>query len=139
MSKNINFPLSQNEERLKSITGKKVSELTFENAIKGRIDYNDFKISSETLEMQAVIAEGNGRIQLAKNLKRAAELVNLPNELILEIYNLLRPNSSNKNRLLEIAKVLEEKYKANENAKFIREAVKIYELRGIFKKEENNE
>jgi propanediol dehydratase small subunit len=139
MSKNINYPLSQQEELLRSITGKKVSELTFENAMEGRINYNDFKISSETLKMQADIAESNGRIQLAKNLKRAAELVNLPNELILEIYNLLRPSNCNKNKLLEIIKILEEKYEAIENAKFVREAVSIYELRGIFRKEETNE
>jgi glycerol dehydratase small subunit len=135
----MDYPLSKHAEKLRSNTGKKVSELTFENAVSGKINYDDFKISPETLRLQSEIARANNREQLAKNLKRAAELVNIPNEIILNIYNLLRPSNANKDKLLEVCDMLEKKYGARENAQLIREAIKVYEQKNIFKNEADDE
>jgi len=101
--------------------------------VSGKINYDDFKISPETLRLQSEIAKVNNREQLAKNFKRAAELVNIPNEIILSIYILLRPSNANKEKLLEVCDMLEKKYGAHENAQLIREAIKVYEKKNILK------
>ncbi|MCG0276284.1 MAG: diol dehydratase small subunit [Thermosediminibacteraceae bacterium] len=124
------FPLSKKRpELLKSATGKKFTEITFEEALKGNISAEDFRISPETLLMQAEIAEKVGRKQFANNLRRAAELTRVPDERILEIYNALRPYRSTKEELLAIADELQHKYNAPMCAAFIREAAEVYERR----------
>ena len=100
----------------------------------GKIHPREIRISPETLEYQARIAEAHGRFQLATNFRRAAELTRVPDEEVLKIYNALRPHQATKEDLLAIAKDLEKKYKAKINAQFIREAVKIYEKRDLLKK-----
>ena len=47
---------------------------------------SDLRIAPETLELQAQIAESAGRRQLAENLRRAGELVKVPETKILEVY-----------------------------------------------------
>jgi glycerol dehydratase small subunit len=89
----------------------------------------DIRISKETLEMQAQIAEEMDRYAIARNFRRAGELISVPDERILEIYNALRPFRSTKEELLEIADELEKKYNAKVNAEFIREAAQVYETR----------
>ena len=44
----------------------------------------------------------DGREAFAGNLRRAAELISVPDERILEIYNALRPYRSTKEELLNI-------------------------------------
>ena len=51
-------------------------------------------ISSETLLHQAEVAEQAGRRQLGENLRRAAELVPVPDDFLLQVYNALRPHRS---------------------------------------------
>ncbi|TYP55469.1 diol dehydratase small subunit [Thermosediminibacter litoriperuensis] len=124
------FPLSKKRpELLKSATGKNFSSITLEEALKGNIKAEDFRISSETLLMQAEIAEKVGRKQFANNLRRAAELSRVPDERILEIYNALRPYRSTKEELLAIADDLQNKYNAPTCAAFVREAAEVYERR----------
>jgi propanediol dehydratase small subunit len=62
-------------------------------------------------------------------------LTQIPDEEVLKIYNSLRPGRSTKEELLAIAKEIEKKYQAELNGAFIREAVKVYEKRGLLKKE----
>lgn len=71
--------------------------------------------------MHADISESLGRTQLAKNFRRASEMINISDARILQIYNAMRPNRSTKEQLLAIANELEEEYGALENAKLIRE------------------
>jgi len=124
------YPLSQKHpELLKSATGKSFKDITLEEALKGNVKPGDLRISSETLLMQAEIAEKVGRRQFADNLRRAAELTRVPDERILEIYNALRPYRSTKEELLAIADELENKYSAPICAALVREASEVYERR----------
>ena len=57
--------------------------------------------------------------------------MDVPDEVILEMYNKLRPNRSTKRELVEMAKELLEKYGAVHCAKLVMEAAQVYEKRGI--------
>lgn len=116
-------------------TGKNLEEITLENVLNGKIKPEDVRISPETLEMQAEIAEGMNRNAIARNLRRAAELISVPDERILEIYNALRPYRSTKEDLLKIADELENVYSAKVNAGLVREAVEVYEKRNKLKQD----
>ena len=50
-------------------TGKNLQEITLENVLNGKIKPEDVRISPETLEMQAEIAEGMNRNAIARNLR----------------------------------------------------------------------
>lgn len=114
---------------IKTPTGKKLEDITLESVMSEEIKPEDIRISKETLEMQAQIAEEMDRYAIARNFRRAGELISVPDERILEIYNALRPFRSTKEELLEIADELEKKYNAKVNAEFIREAAQVYETR----------
>ena len=101
----------------------------------GELTADDFRIAPETLEMQAQVAESVGRDTLARNMRRAAELIKVPDAELLEVYNALRPYRSTKAELYGIAKGLESEYGCTVNAAFIREAADVYEKRGRLKAE----
>ena len=129
------YPLaSKRPELVKTVSGLNFSEITLGNVVSEKIHPREIRISPETLEFQARIAEAHGRVQLATNFRRAAELTRVPDEEVLRIYNALRPHQATRDDLLAIAKNLEKNYKARINAQFIREAVKIYEKRDLLKK-----
>jgi propanediol dehydratase small subunit len=130
------YPLaSKRPELVKTVSGLNFSEITLGNVVSEKIDPREIRISPETLEFQARIAEAHGRVQLATNFRRAAELTRVPDEEVLRIYNALRPHQATRDDLLTIAKNLEKKYKAKNNARFIRQAVKVYEKRDLLKKD----
>ncbi len=125
------FPLSsQRPDLVKTATGKHLADITLEAAVKGDITADELRITPETLELQAQIAEKVGRPQLARNMRRAGELTRLPDDRILQMYNALRPYRSSKAELLAIADELQNKYGAKVNAAFVREAADVYERRG---------
>jgi propanediol dehydratase small subunit len=131
------YPLaSERPDLVKTLSGLDFSEITLENVSSGKIPPQQIRISPETLEYQARIAETHGRFQLATNFRRAAELTRVPDEEVLKIYNALRPHQATKADLLAIAKEIEKRYKAINNARFIREAVEVYERRDLLKKEQ---
>ena len=102
------YPLSSKRPDLvKTASGKHLDQLTLEAAFKGDIKAEELRITPETLELQAQVAEGAGRPQLALNLRRAAELTRVPDERVLQIYNALRPYRSTKAELLAIADELD--------------------------------
>jgi len=117
-------------ELVKTNTGRQLTDLTFDKVKSGDLSPLDFRISSETLELQAQVADADGRQTLARNLRRAAELVAVPDARLLEIYNALRPYRSTKAELYEIADELEGQYGAKVSAGFVREAADVYEARG---------
>lgn len=130
------YPLSKKKaDVVKSATGKKLDDFTMENVMNGTIGAADCRIAPETLEMQAQVAESVNRASFARNLRRASELIAVPDTRILEIYNSLRPYRSTKAELLAIADELETKYNASVNAKFIREAAELYEKRDRLRKD----
>lgn len=130
------YPLSEKKAGiLKSATGRTLSDFTMDNVMSGKIGAADCRIAPETLEYQAQVAESLNRKSFARNLRRAAELISVPDERILEIYNLLRPYRSTKKELLEIANELETKYNAKVNAQLVREAAELYEKRNRLKED----
>ncbi|WP_082235342.1 diol dehydratase small subunit [Halobacillus massiliensis] len=131
------YPLGQKRPDLVyTPKDKSYNDLTLDAALNGEITKDDLRISPKTLEMHAEISDSLGRTQLAKNFRRAAEMINISDARILEIYNALRPNRSTKEELLMIADELEKDYSAKENAELIREAADVYERRGSLKKSE---
>lgn len=127
-----NYPLGQNEaDTITSRTGKKLSQITLDEVKKGNVTADDIKISSEMLNRQGQVARDVDNPQMAANFQRAAELVNVPDDVILNMYNKLRPNRSTKRELLLLAQELLEKYQAPHCAKLVLEAAEIYEKRGI--------
>ncbi len=124
------YPLaSKRPELLKTPTGKTLAEITLEKVMNGEVSADDVRITPQTLRLQAEIADGVGRYQFANNLRRAAEIVAIPDARVLEIYNAMRPYRSSKQELLAIADEMEVKYNAKINAAFVREAAEVYERR----------
>jgi propanediol dehydratase small subunit len=109
-------------ERLRTPSGLPFNEITLEAVQQGRITMEDLRVTAEALELQAQTAEAVGRLQLAENLRRAAELVSVPENRILEIYNALRPGRATHDQLLTLAADLETALGAKRCAALIREA-----------------
>jgi propanediol dehydratase small subunit len=127
------YPLADKRpELILTPTGKKLDEITMEKVLEGKVKAEDCRISANTLEYQAQIAESAGNRQMASNLRRAAELTAFSDERVLKIYGALRPFRSTKEELLAIAEELESKG-AVLNAAFVRQAVEVYEKRKKFK------
>lgn len=123
------YPLADKRpELILTPTGKKIDEITMDQVLEGNVKIEDCRISSQTLEYQAQIAESAGNRQMAANLRRAAELTSFSDERVLEIYGALRPFRSSKEELLNIADELEAKG-AVLNAAFVRQASEVYEKR----------
>ena len=130
-----NYPLAEKEtDKLKTPTGKPFSSLSYEKVLSGELTSDDMRIAPETLEYQAQVAESVNREAFAGNLRRAAELIAVPDERLLEIYNALRPYRSTKQELLDIAGELDSKYGAKTAAALVREAAEVYEKRDRLKK-----
>ena len=128
------YPLgTKRPELIKTPTGKNLEDITLEKVMNGEINSEDVRISGDSLEYQAQVAESVGRDAFARNLRRAAELTKIPDDRILEIYNALRPYRSTKQELLDIADELENKYESKINADLIREAADVYEERNRLK------
>ena len=130
------YPLAtKRPELVTTPTGKTLKDITLDKVVSGEIKSEDVRITGETLELQAQVAESVGRTQFARNLRRAAELTRVPDDRILEIYNSLRPYRSTKSELLAIAEELETKYQAKVNAALVKEAADVYERRGRLRTE----
>ena len=128
------YPLGQSEaDTITSRTGKKLSQITLDEVKKGNVTADDIKISAETLKKQGQVAKEADNPTMDANFQRAAELVNVPDDNILEMYNKLRPNRSTKKELILMAQELLQKYSAPHCAKLVLEAAEIYEKRGILR------
>jgi propanediol dehydratase small subunit len=99
----------------------------------GNLTADDFRISRETLNSQAAAAEGAGSVQLAQNLRRAAEMTGMSNQQVFEVYNMLRPGRAGYDELIALAGRLEREQDMPLVAAFIREAAEVYRERGIVK------
>jgi propanediol dehydratase small subunit len=128
----MKYPLGENKRSsITSKTGKKLDDITLEAVKRGEISGDDIKISKEMLRKQGQVAKEADSPAMEKNFERAAELVDVPDDVILTMYNMLRPNRATKAQLLDMAAELEGKYRAKSCAKMVREAAEIYEKRGI--------
>ncbi len=131
------YPLSVHRpDLLTTPTGASFDDLTMAKVVSGEVSNEDLRITPDTLRLQASIADGVGRRQLASNFRRAAELTAIPDERLLAMYNALRPNSSTKAELLALAEDLETTYSAQHAAALVREAADVYERRDILADED---
>jgi propanediol dehydratase small subunit len=130
------YPLSEHAaDQLKTIGDRHFSDLTYEAAVAGDLKPDDLRIHADTLRAQAEIARQAGHPQLAENLLRAAELTAVPNDELLKMYELLRPARASYQQLIALAELLEQTYKAAENARFVRQAADVYRARGLLRRE----
>ena len=133
MSQN-KYPLGQHHaDEIRSHTGVALEQFTLEAVAAGTIGAGDATIHRATLEKQARIAEDSGYPELAQNLKRAAELTDIPNQRILEIYEALRPRRRTYFQLLALSQEIAGMYGADATARYIREAADAYRETGLLK------
>lgn len=130
------YPVSEKaQDRATSASGLPLDRLTLEDVVAGRISAGDIRISAEALRLQADIARAAGRDRLALNLERAAELVSVPQDIILETYEMLRPGRVTDPSLLSArAEMLRRDYGAHAVAALIDEAVAVYARRNLFRR-----
>ena len=128
------YPLA--ETRGEHVVGKRglaVNDITLDAVLAGRVTMEDLQITPKALQDQAEIAQDAGRPTLALNFQRAAELVEVPQDLIMSTYEFLRPGrAKSKQDLLDRASVFRDQYSAPAIADFITEAAQVYEKRGVF-------
>lgn len=130
----MQYPLAEHEkENITSKTGKKFTDITLEEVMKNHISPDDIKISKKILKAQGQVAMDADNGPMEKNFERAAELVDVPDDVILKMYDKLRPNRSTKLELVMMAQELLEKYNAKNCARLVMEAAEIYEKRGILR------
>lgn len=128
----MRYPLGEFEkDKVVSKTGKKLTDITLDEVMKNHVQADDIKISKEILHLQGQVAKAAGNDPMEKNFDRAAELVDVPDDVILKMYDKLRPNRSTKAELECMARTLSEKYGAKNCAKLVLEAAEVYEKRGI--------
>ena len=128
------YPLAENRaELVRGRRGKALDAVTLAALDSGEVDMEDLRITSAALEMQAEIARAANRDRLAENFERASELVEIPQDYLMRIYELLRPGRArNQDALLEVAGDLRRTYGATRMAGFLEEAAEVYEARGLF-------
>lgn len=128
------YPLAEKRlEWVRTSSGKSLDDLTLEAVRAGKLTLADLAITPRALRDQAHIAEAAGRPTLARNFERAAELVGVPNDVLLDVYEKLRPGrAGNRAELLEAAALMRRAYGAERIAAFIEEAAEVYERRGLF-------
>ncbi|MGB3833385.1 MAG: diol dehydratase small subunit [Mesorhizobium sp.] len=130
------YPISEKSpDSAVSASGMPLDRLTLEEVMSGRVGTSDIRISAEVLRLQAGIARSAGRDRLALNLERAAELVDVPQDIILETYEMLRPGRLTDPALLSArAEMLRRDYGAHAIAAMIDEAVAVYSRRNLFRR-----
>lgn len=129
------YPLMDRPEELHAASGRGLREIDLEAAVKGRLSQEDLRIQGETLVAQAAIAREQGYTQLAENLARAAELTRVPNDELLGMYELLRPERASAQELEALARRLEDEYRAPATAALVREAAGVYHERRLLRRE----
>src|SRR5262245_20208556 len=86
------YPLAEKRrEIVRGKRGKGLDEITREAVLEDRVTLEDLLITAAALRQQAQIARAAGRATLAANFERGAELVDVPQDTIMRIYELLRP------------------------------------------------
>jgi propanediol dehydratase small subunit len=128
------YPLAEKRpELIRGHGGKALGDITLDRLVAGEVTLDDLRITPAALKLQAEIAEAANRPRLAANFERASELVDVPQDFVMEVYELLRPGRArSKAPLIEAAKKLRETYGATRMAAFVEEAAEVYERRGLF-------
>lgn len=129
------YPLAEKRSGLvKGARGKSLDDITLDSVVAGEVGMEDLRITPDMLFAQAEIARAAGRPALAANFERAAEMVNVPQSLIMETYELLRPGRApDRTKLMAAACKLRQEFGAERLAAFIEDAADVYERRGLFR------
>lgn len=132
----VDYPLAEKRpDVVCTKAGKSIEDITLGRVLSDEVTLEDLRITSTALRQQAEIARAAGRPTLAQNFERGAELVEVPQDVIMRTYELLRPGRANsKDELLSAAKELRDVYGAAAIASFIEEAAVVYERRALFKR-----
>ena len=86
------YPLAEKRPDLvRSLSGKAMADVTLEAVLAGDVTIDDLRIDAAALRRQAEIARAAGRPTLALNFERGADLVAVPQDVIMRAYDLLRP------------------------------------------------
>src|SRR6187401_2437422 len=106
------YPVGEKHpDHVRTRNGHPLRDLTLDNLLTGNVAASDFRITAEGLRLQAEVAEKAGRSNLAQNLRRGAELVEIPDTVLLEFYELLRPGrAQNADKLRAAANQLRDTY-----------------------------
>ena len=112
-----------------------LDELTLDALREGRVAASDLTIRRQTLLDQAALAEQRGYPQLARNFRRAAELTSIPNDVLIETYEKLRPYRATYYQLLALSQEIAARYDAPETGDYIRQAAEAYKAKGLLKAE----
>ena len=130
------YPIAETHpEKVRGARGKPLSDITLDAVLDGSITIEDLRITPTALEARADIARAAGRPRLADNFLPAADLVSVPQDVVMRAYELLRPGrAKSKTDLTDMAHLMRETYKAERIAAFIDEAAEVYERRGLFTK-----
>lgn len=129
------YPLAERRpDMVEGRRGKRPDDISLQAVLDGQITMEDLRITRAALHNQAEIAAAVGRATLAENFRRAAELVDVPQDMIMKVYEMLRPGrSKSKSDLTAVANDLRTQYGATMIAAFIDEAADVYERRGLFR------
>ena len=130
------YPLAEKRpELIQGPRGKALSEITLEAVLSGEAALEDLRITPAALRLQAEVSRAAGRPTLAENFERAAELVGVPQAVIMRTYELLRPGRARSAaELRAAARTLREEHGAALMAAFVDEAADAYEARGLFQR-----
>ena len=130
------YPVAEKApDRVQTPNGLKLTDLTVEAVLAGKVKREAIAITPQALMLQAEIARAAGREALARNFERAADLVRVPQDLLLDTYELLRPGRApGADALRARAAELRRVFGAERIADLIEEAAATYERRGLFAK-----
>jgi propanediol dehydratase small subunit len=128
------YPLAETRAgEVRGARGVSLDELTLERVMAGEVIMEDLRITAASLQQQAAIARAVGRPTLATNFERAAEMMALPQDVIMHVYGLLRPGrAKNKDELTAAANTLRQTYGTPRLADFVEEAAEVYARRGLY-------
>ena len=128
------YPIAEKHpKQIKTTNGKTLDDLTLAAVMADEVTLADLSITAQALLNQAAISRSVNRPTLAQNFERAAELVQVPQQFLLEVYELLRPGrAASKTSLQAAAEKLRSTYKAEKMAAFFEEAIDVYQKRGLF-------
>jgi propanediol dehydratase small subunit len=121
------YPFGRDGDAVRTPGGLRLDELSLDDP---RVTSDELRATPDTLRLQADVAEASGRAALAANLRRAAELASVPQDVVLELYTALRPRRSTAAGLETWAARLEEGG-AVATAAFVRDAAEVYAARGL--------
>ena len=123
------------EDPRKSESSLALEDITLEALRNGTVAASDLTIRRQTLLDQAALADSRGYPQLARNFRRAAELTLIPNDLLIETYEKLRPYRATYYQLLALSQEIAARYDAPETGDYIRQAAEAYKAKGLLKSE----